>query len=144
MKKFQNQIDSIAGGGQGTGGLNTQQIQSIIRSLGNQLFLSRTHNDTAAGLIGFLAGAIFGASGFAEGLTGFGAKSRQHGTWVYGKPHVTQVLEVPELRFNRAEIVLGDKWRSPGAGIIESVEPDYDADGNLLRSGTISLKLQGR
>mgnify|MGYP007087972692 CR=1 FL=1 len=29
------------------------------------------------------------------------------------------------LRFNRAEIVLGDKWRSPGAGIIESVEPDY-------------------
>lgn len=51
-------------------------------------------------------------------------------------------LEVPELRFNRAEIVLGDKWRSPGAGIIESVEPDYDADGNLLRSGTISLKLQ--
>mgnify|MGYP007028164373 FL=1 len=38
--------------------------------------------------------------------------------------------------------MLGDKWRSPGAGIIESVEPDYDADGNLLRSGTISLKLQ--
>lgn len=72
--KNPNQIDSIAGGGQGTGGLNTQQIQSIIRSLGNQLFLSRTHNDTAAGLIGFLAGAIFGASGFAEGLTGFGAK----------------------------------------------------------------------
>lgn len=69
-------------------------------------------------------------------------RNRQHGTWVYGKPHVTQVLEVPELRFNRAEIVLGDKWRSPGAGIIESVEPDYDADGNLLRSGTISLKLQ--
>lgn len=74
LEKIQNQIDSIAGGGQGTGGLNTQQIQSIIRSLGNQLFLSRTHNDTAAGLIGFLAGAIFGASGFAEGLTGFGAK----------------------------------------------------------------------
>ena len=33
---------------------------------------------------------------------------------------------MPELRFNRAEIVLGDKWRSPGAGIIESVEPDYE------------------
>lgn len=41
---------------------------------GQSAFLSRTHNDTAAGLIGFLAGAIFGASGFAEGLTGFGAK----------------------------------------------------------------------
>ena len=30
LEKIQNQIDSIAGGGQGTGGLNTQQIQSII------------------------------------------------------------------------------------------------------------------
>lgn len=30
---------------------------------GQSAFLSRTHNDTAAGLIGFLAGAIFGASG---------------------------------------------------------------------------------
>ena len=37
----------------GTGGLNTQQIQSIIRSLGNQLFLSRTHNDTVVGFTGF-------------------------------------------------------------------------------------------
>lgn len=26
LEKIQNQIDSIAGGGQGTGGLNTQQI----------------------------------------------------------------------------------------------------------------------
>ena len=61
---------------------------------------------------------------------------------VYGKPHVTQVFRGAGIAFYRAEIVLGDKWRSPGAGIIESVEPDYDADGNLLRSGTISLKLQ--
>ena len=142
LEKIQNQIDSIAGGGQGTGGLNTQQIQSIIRSLGNQLFLSRTHNDTAAGLIGFLAGAIFGASGFAEGLTGFGAKIDSMGRGYMESLTLRRFLEVPELRFNRAEIVLGDKWRSPGAGIIESVEPDYDADGNLLRSGTISLKLQ--
>ena len=122
--------------------MNTQQIQSIIRSLGNQLFLSRTHNDTAAGLIGFLAGAIFGASGFAEGLTGFGAKIDSMGRGYMESLTLRRFLEVPELRFNRAEIVLGDKWRSPGAGIIESVEPDYDADGNLLRSGTISLKLQ--
>lgn len=142
LEKIQNQIDSIAGGGQGTGGLNTQQIQSIIRSLGNQLFLSRTHNDTAAGLIGFLAGAIFGASGFAEGLAGFGAKIDSMGRGYMESLTLRRFLEVPELRFNRAEIVLGDKWRSPGAGIIESVEPDYDTDGNLLRSGTISLKLQ--
>ena len=51
-------------------------------------------------------------------------------------------LEVPELRFNRAEIVLGDKWRSPGAGIIESVEIDYDDEGHPLRTGTVTLKLQ--
>ena len=83
-----------AGGGQGTGGLNTQQIQSIIRSLGNQLFLSRTHNDTAAGLIGFLAGAIFGASGFAEGLTGFGAKIDSMGRPIIGN------IPTKEVRFS--------------------------------------------
>ena len=99
-------IDSLAGGGQGTGGVNTQQIQSIIRSLGNQLFLSRTHNDTAAGLISFLAGAIFGASGFAEGLTGFGAKIDSMGRGYMESLTLRRFLEVPELRFNRAEIVL--------------------------------------
>lgn len=144
IEKLQNQIDSIMAGtaGQGSGGLNTQQIQQLLRTIGSQLFLSRTQNDKAAGLITFLAGAVFGSSGFAEGLSGFGAKIDEHGNGFMQNLTLTRGLEVPELRFNRAEIVLGDKWRSPGAGIVESVEPDYDEDGNMLRTGIVTLKLQ--
>lgn len=115
-------------------------VFSALRSLG--MFLRKDQPDSTDHLTGFNAGAIFGASGFAEGLTGFGAKIDSMGRGYMESLTLRRFLEVPELRFNRAEIVLGDKWRSPGAGIIESVEPDYDADGNLLRSGTISLKLQ--
>ena len=115
-------------------------VFSALRSLG--MFLRKDQPDITDHLTGFNAGAIFGASGFAEGLAGFGAKIDSMGRGYMESLTLRRFLEVPELRFNRAEIVLGDKWRSPGAGIIESVEPDYDADGNLLRSGTISLKLQ--
>ena len=55
---------------------------------------------------------------------------------------IRRFLEVPELRFNRVEIKLGDKWNAPGAGIFESVFPDYDDDGNILMTGTGLLKLE--
>ena len=35
---------------------------------------------------------------------------------------VRRFLEVPELRFNRVDVHLGDKWRAPGGGLIESVD----------------------
>ena len=40
-------------------------------------------------------------------------------------------LEVPELRFNRVEIVQGVDWHAPGGGIVESCEGD-----------TVTLKLE--
>ena len=55
---------------------------------------------------------------------------------------IRRFLEVPELRFNRVEIKLGDKWNAPGAGIFESVEPDYDEEGDILSTGTGYLKLE--
>lgn len=51
---------------------------------------------------------------------------------------IRRFLEVPELRFNRVEIKLGDKWNAPGAGIFESVVPDTD---NTM-TGTGYLKLE--
>lgn len=53
-----------------------------------------------------------------------------------------QFLEVPELRYNRVSINVGNDWRAPGGGIIESVEPDYDDNGNEKMSGTITLHLE--
>lgn len=55
---------------------------------------------------------------------------------------IRRFLEVPELRFNRVKIELGDKWNAPGAGIFESVEPDKDSEGNPLMTGTGYLKLE--
>ena len=51
-------------------------------------------------------------------------------------------LQVPELRYNRVEIVIGDKWRSPGGGIIETCTPDTNEEGNPLNTGTCTLKLE--
>lgn len=55
---------------------------------------------------------------------------------------IRRFLEVPELRFNRVEVKLGDKWNAPGAGIFERVEPDKDTEGNNLLTGTGWLKLE--
>ena len=41
---------------------------------------------------------------------------------------IRRFLEVPELRFNRVQIELGDKWNAPGAGIFENVVPDKDSE----------------
>ena len=55
---------------------------------------------------------------------------------------IRRFLEVPELRFNRVQIELGDKWNAPGAGIFENVVPDKDSEGNPLMTGTGYLKLE--
>ena len=49
---------------------------------------------------------------------------------------IRRFLEVPELRYNRVEIKLGDKWNAPGAGVIERVDPDS------ATTGTAWLKLE--
>lgn len=55
---------------------------------------------------------------------------------------IRRFLEVPELRFNRVQVSLGDKWNAPGAGIIKSVVPDYNSDGTIGDTGTVYLKLE--
>lgn len=111
-------------------------------------FVSKKFNDTVIGVLTFLQtqlfseGAVFGKDGFAEGLTGFGAKIGEDGRGEMRSLKVWEELIVPLLVYNRVDIVIGDKWRSPGAGVIESVSPDTDAEGNLLPSGTATLKLE--
>lgn len=93
-------------------------------------------------LLSLLGGAVFGEHGFASGITGFGAKIDEKG---YGEMRgltLWEWLQVPELRYNRVEILIGDKWRGPGGGIIETCTPDTDAEGNILDTGTATLKLE--
>lgn len=51
-------------------------------------------------------------------------------------------LEVPELRYNRVQVELGDKWNAPGAGIIAEAAPDTDGTGAPAATGTARLKLE--
>lgn len=115
--------------------------------------LSRVHADTASGHIGFLdglssdelsmmkKGVQFGER-FAEGLTGFGGKIDGDGAAQLDSLTLRSFLEVPELRFNRVSIQVGNRWRAPGGGIIDHVVVDCDENGNELYSGTAYLHLE--
>lgn len=59
IDKIQNVIDSVVNG-QGSGGYNSQQINSLIKSFGKKIFLSKVEKDTAAEVIGFEKGVEFG------------------------------------------------------------------------------------
>lgn len=102
----------------------------------DDVFLSKIKPDSTAYEVWFKESAIFGQEGFASGLTGFGGKIDKYGHAEFDSLTLRRFLEVPELRYNRVEIQLGDKWNAPGAGVIESVEvlDQY--------TGTITLKLE--
>ncbi|MDE6317704.1 MAG: hypothetical protein K2L73_04825 [Muribaculaceae bacterium] len=116
-------------------------------------FISRVADDVAAGRITFQQGleAImqstfhegvqFGPA-FAEGTTGFGGKIDRFGNAWLGGLWLRDFLEVPELRYNRTEISIGNTWRGPGGGVIESVVPDINEDGTTADTGTITLHLE--
>ena len=75
-------------------------------------------------------------------LTGSGGFIDEQGNGELESLIIRRFLEVPELRYNRVEIKLGDKWNAPGAGVFERVVPDIDKNGNRLMSGTGYLKLE--
>ena len=123
-----------------------RNVYSALRVL--QSFLSKTTNDrtpfklevgdklTAEKGIqigeSFVPGIVTGSGGFFDKFANGEVESLI----------IRRFLEVPELRFNRVKIELGDKWNAPGAGIFESVEPDKDSEGNPLMTGTGYLKLE--
>ena len=109
-------------------------------------FLRKDANDTARGVITHeqqsvhQRGAQFGD--FAEGLTGFGGKIDGRGSAWLDSLSLRRFIEVPELRYNRVSINVGNKWRAAGGGIIQSVTPDMDESGKALMTGTIELHLE--
>ena len=89
------------------------------------------------------AGAVFGKNGFASGLTGFGAKIFDTGHGEFESMFIRRFLEVPELRYNRVMVTLGDKWRAPGAGIIETVDTGTKTCTLKLEDGEIGAVAVG-
>lgn len=126
--------------GQNTAERVGKLFQDIIESFAEH-YLSRIGPDRAQGLIQFLEGAEFG--NFVPGIvTGKGGRIDRLGNGELESLVIRRFLEVPELRYNRIEILIGNKWNAPGGGIIQSVEIDRADDGSYLPTGIIHLKLE--
>lgn len=103
-----------------------QLLLDIINNSLNQdeassIFLHKNIEDFAQELIHFLNGTKFGE--FIPGiLTGKGGMIDAFGNGELESLIIRRFLEVPEIRFNRAEVFTGIKWNAPGGGIIESVD----------------------
>lgn len=94
-------------------------------------FANKQFPDTFKGRMTFDDGAQFG--NFASGMTGFGGMIDKKGDAEMQNLKLRGFLEVPELRYNRVEISMGDTWYAPSTGIIESVDTEAQ---------TITLKLE--
>ena len=122
-------------------------VFSALRSRAE--FISKKFNDTVIGILTFLqavifrAGAIFGKDGFASGLTGYGAKIDENGNAEVESLTSRRFIETPEFRYNRVDVKVGDKWRAPGAGIIESVDTESKICTLKLEEGEIGAVAVG-
>ena len=118
------------------------EIQNSAEKL-KEIFLRKDVEDSTKFLLSMFAGAVFGKNGFASGLTGFGAKIFDTGHGEFESMFIRRFLEVPELRYNRVMVTLGDKWRAPGAGIIETVDTETKTCTLKLEDGEIGAVAVG-
>lgn len=94
-------------------------------------FANKQAADTFKGRMTFNAGAQFG--NFAGGVNGIGGFIDNNGNSELDSLKLRRFLEVPEFRYNRVDVTMGDTWFAPCAGIIESVDAE---------AKTITLKLE--
>ena len=121
------------GGGEGGGIVDTSVVKAMIKQEGSKLFLSKLYDDTAAGIITFANGFVSNGMGylrqgieighFVSGiLGGSGARIDKDGRGEMTSLTLREFLEVPELRFNRVDVVSGELWNSIAFGTIEDVD----------------------
>lgn len=118
-----------------------QEIEEEIKKLDDR-FLSKIKDDrtpfklNVGDKLTAEKGIQIGSSFIPGILTGSGGFFDEKANGEVESLIIRRFLEVPELRYNRVEIKLGDKWNAPGAGVIERVDPDS------ATTGTAWLKLE--
>lgn len=112
-------------------------ISQAVRATGDKIYIRKDKSDrtpyslTIGGRATAEAGMQFGLT-YIPGLAGgMGGWIGPDGAGELRSLILWSFLEVPELRFNRVEIVQGVDWHAPGGGIVESCEGD-----------TVTLKLE--
>ena len=96
------------------------QIQTIDTGLSDK-YLRKDIPDSAKEKITFEKGLQIGPA-FAPGLTGTGGNIDPYGNAEFDSLTLRKFLNVPDIQYNRIKIVVGDAWRAPGGGIIDSVD----------------------
>lgn len=90
-----------------------------VEGLG-KTFLRKDRDDKTPHKIGFGDGIETGE--YVDGISG--AKIDREGRGEMQSLSIREFLEVPELRFNRVDVVSGELWNSVAFGLVESVNTD--------------------
>lgn len=121
------------GGGEGGGVVDTSVVKALIKSEGSKLFISKLYDDAAAGIITFNGGLRSNKmtylnqgvqiGTFVTGMIGgTGAQIDKDGRGEMTSLILREFLEVPELRFNKIDVVSGELWNSIAFGTVEDVD----------------------
>lgn len=128
------QPSALGIGGEGGGGVvDTSVVKAMIKQEGSKLFLSKLQDDQAAGIITFNNGLVSNKmtylkegvqiGHFVSGMIGgTGAQIDKDGRGEMTSLILREFLEVPELRFNKIDVVSGELWNSIAFGTIEDVD----------------------
>ena len=126
---------------------NFEEISDSLKDISleelQKLFLRKDIPDSTQFLLSLFKGAIFGKDGFASGLTGFGAKIDEYGNGEMENLFIRRSLTVPLLVYNRVDVQMGDKWRAPGVGIIDTVDTENKTCTLKLEDGEIGAVKAG-
>lgn len=98
-------------------------VKAEVQSVGqlfDKRYLRKDQPDETNFRVTFRDGADFGD--FVEGFLGSGGRIDRNGHCWLGGMHLREFLEVPELRFNRIDVVSGELWNAVAFGLIESVD----------------------
>lgn len=121
------------GGGEGGGVVDTSVVKALIKSEGSKLFISKLYDDVSSGIITFNGGLRSNkmtylnqgvqVGTFVTGMIGgTGAQIDKDGRGEMTSLILREFLEVPELRFNKIDVVSGELWNSIAFGTVEDVD----------------------
>jgi len=112
---------------------------ATVRTSVSGNYLRRDVNDTAQGRIIFNAGIKSEGVKVGDYVTGVtGGNFTAEGDGELGSLSLREWLEVPELRFNRIDVVSGELWNSIAFGLIEEVDTDKQVVTLKLEEGEYS------
>ena len=111
----------------------TAWVSEKFAEISEDRFLSKVHPDRTEHLVQFGDGIETGT--FVSGMSGSGARVDGSGHGEMRSLTLHEFLEVPELRFNRVDVVSGELWNSVGFGLVESVDAEHFVCNLKLEQG---------